>query len=80
MAENCLVSEVCFYTPRSGRFGYSREHSCFRGVIKAFTGVPKPSHMGCSFNEVKVNNADTRFKDDLAEALVREVTLSSKTV
>ena len=53
--------------------------------IRTLHDLPQSFHWihlshGGSFNEVKVNNVDTRFKDDLAEALVHEVTLSSKTV
>ena len=68
-----------FYTPRSGGLGCTLDDSSSR-ASKPFTVEILPSHMSCSFNEVKVNNVDTRFKDDLAEALMHEVTLSSKAV
>ena len=76
MAENRLVLEVCFLHPPQWKF---RRH------IRTFHGLPKSFHWNHlshdkSFHEVKVNNVDTSFKDDLVEALVREVTLSSKTV
>ena len=77
MAENCLVSEVCFYTPRSGSLGCTLEHCMI--CLRAFTGTIFHM-MSHSTRSRSVNNVDTRFKDDLAEALVHEVTLSTKTV
>ena len=76
MVENRLVLEVCFLHPPQWKF---RRHN------RTLHGLPKSFHLNHlshdeSFHKVKVNIVHTRFKDDLAEALVLEVTLSSKTL
>ena len=76
MAENRLVLEVCFYTPRSGSLGVIIEHVMV--CLKAFTGTI--IHIISQSTRSMATNVDNSCKDDHVEALVREVTLSSKTV
>ena len=75
MAENRLVLEVCFYTPRSGSLGVIKEHCMV--CLRAFTGTI--IHIRTQSTRSLAYNVDNCCKDDHVEALVREVTLSPKT-
>ena len=84
MAENRLVLEVCFYTPRSGSLGCAHENTHEFESHSKLSLEQAISHSNL-FKELKINEVMgiylwiTVVKAVHIEALARAVTRSSKT-